>query len=999
MALHLVWSNFFAVPAPRPWHRAASLRESSIPRRLQWQRQNKRLRHPDHHMKCHYHRALKSPQSRASKIRGRPALSRSSRSRTDLQKPVRLLVLKRPRLGRGSRSPTRLPVNSPLCIRRTGGACRLLALSSVWFTRCHSYFFTIVGSTVKIYSVATGHVVSTLSASPSDGAQGDTTENHTGVITCMILNPHNAFQLITGSLDGHVKMWNFLDGVLLQTWDVGQAVHHVAAHEKLKDLMFVSVARPNKKKNAGDRDDNGVVLRVVLKPTTATANSPVLKPSEMVIIGKTRTTQGLGVSPSGLWLVGIGGHKAYVASTSNFRAGFVKFVSPEALKCLAFHPTEEYFATGDDKGSIRLWYCLDEKIVVNVANVEKRAPTTTLHWHAHAVSALAFTPNGAYLLSGGEESVLVIWQLHSGKKEFVPRVGAPILSVTASRTGEEEYLLGLADSSFVFINAARMKISRSYSRIKLDPAVSHSRPSSSTSVPLTVHSLTSTLILPSSHPSSLQTYSPSSSKLLFELEVSPSNRVSRKDEKMLEPSRVEQAVISSSGEWLATIDSRTGDESFRGEVYLKIWQWDKSSGFWILNTRVGRPHGLKKVTSTAFSPAARDATALLLVTTGEDGNVKSWRIRTLKEKRTGLTEVFWVLRSTFTFRQETPRHVSWSPDGSIFAVSFGPYVSLYDPFTNALIQALTAPQSCDKVLSSHFVGHGGRYLAAVGSTDIVLWDLVTQSAQWHHRSPTPISATVSQPSDETFAVFRSLPALSNGAAPLTHVSIFTHTSSIPRKTYTLPFGLRSIAWYPSSPVQQAPGSFSLVGITDTWSVVLFGDDIRAPSESGSAAKGLVDGASGPQKRTLFHDIFGESAFVDVSITHPRPPVDNASRSWNGKELTDIFDAPAYLMPPLETLFDSLMSGFLQPRPAMTEEPVKARRTANGDGSEDEDEEMDVDEDASQSLLNRPPDRIVDGYEMDTFIELFRQHAVKGEFSGLPSSLYCLNSTLLSPHIL
>jgi NET1-associated nuclear protein 1 (U3 small nucleolar RNA-associated protein 17) len=101
--------------------------------------------------------------------------------------------------------------------------------------------------------------------------------------------------------------------------------------------------------------------------------------------------------------------------------------------------------------------------------VEKRAPTTTLHWHAHAVSALAFTPNGAYLLSGGEESVLVIWQIHSGKREFVPRVGAPIQSVTISRTqsGEEEYLLGLADASFVFISAAKLKISRSYSGIKL----------------------------------------------------------------------------------------------------------------------------------------------------------------------------------------------------------------------------------------------------------------------------------------------------------------------------------------------------------------------------------------------------------------------------------------------------------------------------------------------------------------------------------------------------
>jgi NET1-associated nuclear protein 1 (U3 small nucleolar RNA-associated protein 17) len=208
---------------------------------------------------------------------------------------------------------------------------------------------------------------------------------------------------------------------------------------------------------------------VSLKPSPATLHLPVQAPSESVVVGKTRTTRGLAVSAGGSWLVAIAGHKAYVASALNLKVGFVKFVSPEALTCLALHPTEEYFATGDEKGNIRLWYCLNDAIAVPKAEVEKRAPTSTLHWHAHAISALTFTPNGAYLLSGGEESVLVIWQIHSGKKEFVPRVGAPIDSVAVSRTqnGVEDYLLRLADASLVFIGSAKLKISRSYSGIKL----------------------------------------------------------------------------------------------------------------------------------------------------------------------------------------------------------------------------------------------------------------------------------------------------------------------------------------------------------------------------------------------------------------------------------------------------------------------------------------------------------------------------------------------------
>lgn len=163
----------------------------------------------------------------------------------------------------------------------------------------------------------------------------------------------------------------------------------------------------------------------------------------------------------------------------------------------------------------------------------------------------------------------------------------------------------------------------------IDPLVPNSWPSSS-STPLAFHQPSETLVLPSSHPSSLQTYSPSTFTLVAELEVSPSNRVSRREEKALEPARVERASISSSGEWMATIDRREGDESFRGEIYLKFWYWDKKTTFWILNTRIDRPHGLAKITSLSFRPGSED---VQVVTTGEDGNVKAWRIRRSKNKK------------------------------------------------------------------------------------------------------------------------------------------------------------------------------------------------------------------------------------------------------------------------------------------------------------------------------------------------------------------------------
>ena len=123
-------------------------------------------------------------------------------------------------------------------------------------------------------------------------------------------------------------------------------------------------------------------------------------------------------------------------------------------------------------------------------------------------------------------------------------------------------------------------------------------------------------------------------KLVAELEVSPSNRVSRRDEKALQPSVVERVVVSPSGEWMATVDVREGDDSFRGEAYLKIWRWDKAAGFWELNTRVDRPHGLSAITAIEFSPEFTN----LLVTTGRDGNIKTWRLKSVGEKRSNNIE-------------------------------------------------------------------------------------------------------------------------------------------------------------------------------------------------------------------------------------------------------------------------------------------------------------------------------------------------------------------------
>lgn len=298
-----------------------------------------------------------------------------------------------------------------------------------------------------------------------------------------MIHPHNPLQMITASLDGTIKVWDYLDAVILKNIDVGYPITHLAAHPTIKDYLFVAVSKPKHNPASSKKPDpytfTGRTNSIIYSVSFAVAGKRsggggviARRPRELLRLGKTKEASGLQISPDGKWLVAIGNRKVQIASTSAVREGFIKFVSDERLVSLAFHPTEPNFATGDAMGKIRIWYCLDEKYIAQSqqAGAEKHAPTTLLHWHAHAVESLAYTPNGAYLLSGGEEAVLVLWQLSSKSREYVPRLGAPINSIAvADGTDgrEQEFVLALADGSVTFVGALNLKATRSFARVKI----------------------------------------------------------------------------------------------------------------------------------------------------------------------------------------------------------------------------------------------------------------------------------------------------------------------------------------------------------------------------------------------------------------------------------------------------------------------------------------------------------------------------------------------------
>ena len=222
-------------------------------------------------------------------------------------------------------------------------------------------------------------------------------------------------------------------------------------------------------------------------------------------------------------------------------------------------------------------------------------------------------------------------------------------------------------------------------------------------------------------------------------------------------------------------------------------------------------------------------------------------------------------------------------------------------------------------------------------------------------------------------VMERVAAPTTADAPHTKARVLSPHSSSHVYVRKLPFQLRSVVAAPSSGFFPTdPSGFTLVGITDAWSVVVFGDDVQLPEEEGSSAQGITQDAT-VTKRTLFHDIFGASAFADLA-TAPGPSTATVTgaQPWKGQDIAEIFDAPAHLMPPLELLFDTVMDGFLAERPEEEEQEADVV----------DEEDMDVDEaveEADRPSKSAPLDRVVDRQEMGGFVELFMQFAVKGAF--------------------
>ncbi|KAG2174669.1 hypothetical protein INT44_006933 [Umbelopsis vinacea] len=777
-------------------------------------------------------------------------------------------------------------------LHQTKALAGVLSRFPIVFTKDSKYFFCCVSNTIKIYNVTSGEVVKTLSTSALQGGHRDT-------VTALCLNPKNPLQLYSASLDGTIKLWDYNDNILLKTHQVNLPIENMVISPQHPENAYIVTRRSGSNPETKGKT---AVYRYAFQKSN--------HPEGLTRITKSKDSSVIAVSADGRFLATASRYRISIWEITNdkevSKEDVRTYTSPELVTCLAFSPTEPCLAIGDEAGKITLYYCFTPE-------TEKTPVTALMHWHHRPLNTLSFTADGVYLLSGGEEPVLVMWQLETGHKQFLPRVGGEIKSITIS-PNQSLYALSEADNSIRIINAVSQQIVRIIQGLQYAQVASNTYPL-----------YTGLVIEPRNHhvvmngvPGNIQFYNPYLDSHVLDLEVAPITRISRPDENELIFSLVRHVAFMDDGSWMATIDSRD-DNVTTPELYLKFWSWDPDAQSYILKTRVDYPHSAE-ITSLSFRHGS-DSDVLMAITASADKTFKIWHLTNDLGRHHPSSEASWACRSVGFYRDNTPTVTSFSQDGSMLAVAFGQVLTIWDPIANNIQGTLALPPQQCHIQRLAFLG-STPFIAAVTKSHLYVWNLLTCTVWWSYNMTIDHLAV-----DQQTGVFAVVCNAQDSKE--SRFIVFEPTSPVPKFVHTVSEICKAIAWIPveNHEVSNSLLSSNLVYLNQNCDLQVLhasGDDLEVEQE--------LEGAKllkGNTERSFFADIFGKSNKSAEDRRWDQQRVETAealrqeaasasrsrttARSKQGSEST-FLDAPSHVIQSVDSIFELFMDSIMPKRP-------------------------------------------------------------------------------------
>ncbi|KAJ5782186.1 hypothetical protein N7457_003960 [Penicillium paradoxum] len=372
-------------------------------------------------------------------------------------------------------------------------------------------------------------------------------------------------------------------------------------------------------------------------------------------------------------------------------------------------------AVGESGGSILIYQ--------NVLNTffgkgssDKRSSPRKLHWHRGSVNTVRWSKDGNYIISGGQESVMVLWQLDTGRKQFLPHLSSPICNIVVSASGSS-YVVKLADNSVMVLSTRELQPSSTITGLQLSPDMGGSLEPSKASVVAKLHPQQPERLIvavPASHQLTQNQHGsqPANAAVLQTYDIRANSNISRQalartnattlsvspeGSQIIAPD-VKHLDIVHDAKWLATVDTwaphpqdvepldRSSNHksaaALRPEVFLKFWKWDASSDTWELVTRVDGPHFSENHHSAVLDLVSRPG-AHEFATLGADSVLRFWcptaKYRSGLKAKDQLEQPLntWKCRGIVDLKgcldatQDSPLDVAcmnFSEDGSVLAI-------------------------------------------------------------------------------------------------------------------------------------------------------------------------------------------------------------------------------------------------------------------------------------------------------------------------------------------
>ncbi|KAK2779324.1 hypothetical protein FQN52_002493 [Onygenales sp. PD_12] len=826
------------------------------------------------------------------------------------------------------------------------------------FTADEQHFILVSNSTARIFSMATSCPVRALEV--PQGMQG---------ITACKLSPTNAEHLYMSTSSGSILKWNWVSGEQIQTWNVSP------------NVVDFAVCQSRGSGKASSDEDLVFSMNEGEGKTTILVNggSSAPKPDQpkKVIREFLGAAKDIKVAAGGKIIVVIDHERLLLGYTTkctsdtlqSLKYTWLEVTLPVSTTCSDLRERPSLpnsgiidLVLGEKNGSILIYHDLLNSLL----RVEKGADpgsslvTNRLHWHRNTVKTVKWSKDGNYIISGGLESVIVQYQLDSGRKQFLPHLSSHICSLTVSPTGKS-YAVRLADNSAMVISTAELRPIAYVSGLQLPTAAKKDKLPTS-NVPAVLHPIVPDhLLLAVASAPARSPETPPSASFLQTFDLSSGQHVSRQALARTNASviktgpqgtdlttpDVKHINISSSGDWLATIDewSQYPEDvnvlhpkslpSGKGkkEIFLKFWRWNESAKEWELSTRIDAPHSNAPFGPTKVLDLASNPAGLAFATIGEDAVVRIWspsaRYRNgqrLKDKRDQSLET-WRAVHAIQLEKLVSGHYSpsktaslaFSDDGSVLAVCWtgqggSRLVYLINPETGEICHTrdnlyLGTPRG---------VGFLDRYVIIL-SDQLVIWDTVADKIKLIMLTEGKSASSVADSYSKILAINRK----SQTFAVTFASSIRKGDKSSGERGRVVSVGFHVVVFDIRSlrPVFQSKLSHACSSLQPdlrTGEYVLIDSAAEIQRVSSGASQAIVRAA--PESATALHtgldNIFGAYGSLEKGLPGAGGLVPT-TRQVGGEQvvaetgnLSDIFDVgPSFVLPGVDTLFEDVVKHF------------------------------------------------------------------------------------------